>query len=241
MSPTVAVVIPNLNNGQYLRRALDAAWGQTVRPTEVIVVDGWSTDGSEKIIDGMTGTRWVLSAPRGQADARNVGISATACDYIVPLDADDWIEPTFIERSLAAMTPGVGVVATGLVWPDGRVQWPVEPFTPAAFLTGNRLFCCSMFRRQAWDQVGGYVPGPLYEDWLLWASISILGWKIACVHEPLFHYCPHPGGSTAKMAGRDAEYRDRTLQMLYQFRDDWSARMEARTTRRIITPAWMDV
>lgn len=223
---SVAVIIANLNNGQYIGDAVRSAVTQTVRPDEVIVVDGGSTDDSKAIVDSFAdaavslhdpyAVRWIHTPPRKQADARNVGINHTDCEFIVPLDSDDWIEPAFIEKCLQQMRdPDVGVVATGLVWPHGQIQWPVEPMTPEAFLTGNRLFCCSLFRRICWEQVKGYsTDTKLFEDWLLWGMIAHRGWRFSVVREPLFHYRPHPGSSCDKMKHQEAAYRQRTIDAL---------------------------
>lgn len=213
---SVAVIIPNLNNGQYIGDAVRSACVQTVAPDEIIVVDGGSTDKSKAVVNKFMGVRWIYTPPRRQADARNVGIQHTDCEFIVPLDSDDWIEPTFIERCLERMKDeAVGVVATGLVWPDGRAQWPVEPMTARAFLTGNRLFCCSMFRRVCWEQIGGYPTDErMYEDWGLFGAIAARGWRFDVVREGLFHYRPVAGGSTDKMKHRHEEYVRNTVAWL---------------------------
>jgi glycosyltransferase involved in cell wall biosynthesis len=154
--------------------------------------------------------------PCGQANARNVGISAARSEFIVPLDADDRIEPNYVERCLERMEPGVGVVAPSLVWPDGRVAHALPPFTAERFLTGNLMFGCSMFRKTAWEQVSGYdEQRDLYEDWLLWGQIVAHGWRIAELREPLFHYRPHPNNSTRRMGNGDHElYCRRTIEKL---------------------------
>lgn len=211
----VAAIVPNLNYGHFLGRALRSLRIQAIQPDEVIVVDGGSTDNSREVA-AQFGARWIETPPRGMADARNVGIAATDCELILPLDADDWIEPTYLERTIPAMTDGIGVVATGLVWPGGRIQWPVEPITRETLLTGNRLFTCSLFRKQCWQEVGGYdTERRIYEDWLFFGAIAAHGWKFAVVREGLFHYCPHPGSSCGRMKpGDDAEYRQRTIEKL---------------------------
>jgi len=216
---SVAVIIPNLNYGQWLGRAIASVQRQTVPVAGVIVVDGGSTDDSKSTAANLHAA-WIETPALGMADARNVGIALTLCEFIVPLDADDWIEPTFVERCLDKMLEDdkVGVVATGLKWPDGREQWPREPFTREAFLTGNRLFTCSMLRRQCWLDVGGYdTDRRLFEDWLFWARIVEAGWKIATVPEALFHYCPHEGSSCGRMNSDDhAQYRTRTVQKIQE-------------------------
>lgn len=217
---SVAIVIPSLRCGPYIERCLRSACGQTV-PCEVIVVDGGSEDGSREIA-ARYGVEWIEAPPRGMADARNIGIEATDADYIVPLDADDWIEPTFVERCMEQMHPAtrgqraVGVVATGLRWPDGRVQWPKEPITIDALRCENRLFTCSLVRRDCWREVGGYRDyRRVYEDWLFYGMVAAAGWRFGVVREPLYHYCPRPGSSCAQMKpGDDADYCQRTREML---------------------------
>lgn len=237
-----ACIIPNLNNGSTLARCLDSAFAQTRPFDRVIVVDGFSTDesvkigatylhlpGSYPIFDSngnvhvgathryRSGFSWIGEVPRGIAHARNLGIEAARdCEWIVPLDADDWIEPNYVERCLGCLTSDeIGIIAPALRWPGGRVQYPTEPITRSALLTGNRLFTCSMFRREAWERAGGYPTEPgIFEDWLLWGKIVTLGYSVAIVREPLYHYCPHVNGSTAKMHHRNAEYVRRTIEKL---------------------------
>jgi glycosyltransferase involved in cell wall biosynthesis len=194
----VTVVIPSLNYGHWLGRAISSVRAQTLPVEEIIVVDGGSVDGSVAVANSL-GARVLYAPARGQADARNQGIAATDSKFIVPLDADDWIEPDYVESCLEVMQPGVGVAAPGLVWPDGRVQWPLPPFTRSSFLEGNLLFTCSMFRRVCWVAAGGYDTGATYEDWDLWFSILEQGWKIEMVHKPLFHYMAHGDSSTTRM------------------------------------------
>jgi glycosyltransferase involved in cell wall biosynthesis len=224
---SVAVVIPNRNYSRWLGRAVKSAVEQTVRPAEVIIVDGESTDGSRLIVESImtaisldrktagdsTQVRWISTAPRGQANARNVGIRLATAELIVPLDADDWIRDDYIERCLERLEPEADVIAPALEWPDGRVQHVQPPFTLEHFLEGNLMFTCSMFRRSAWERVEGYCEEPgIYEDWMFWASIAASGGVIQPFRLPLFHYCPHDGSSSYGI--NTPEYWDRTIEKL---------------------------
>lgn len=215
---SVAAVIPNLNYGRFLERAIRSTQRQTVPVAEVLVVDGGSRDESKQVTRELS-AGWIEAPPKRQANARNIGISQTSCEFIVPLDADDWIEPTYVERCLEEMDDGVGAVAPDLVWPHGGVQPTTPPFTAERFLGGNLMFCCSMFRRAAWEEVGGYDEDEsIYEDWLLWGKMVIAGWKIVGLPEPLFHYHPHPGNSTSQMpANGDFFYRQNTQRKLIDY------------------------
>src|SRR5690242_10180369 len=163
---SVAVIIPNLNCAPWLGRCLQSVAAQTVPADEVIVVDGCSSDHSLDVvmrcratIPALSRLCWICTPPLGMANARNVGIAATTTDFIVPLDADDWIDMQYISRCLWGFrrrAPNLGVAAPALCWPGGHVQLTNPPFTVERFLEENLLFSCSMFRRQCWKDVGGY-------------------------------------------------------------------------------------
>jgi glycosyltransferase involved in cell wall biosynthesis len=207
MSDTVAVVIPTLNAAATLDRCLNSVVSQTWRPDEIVVVVGLSKDGTWSVLGKWIGeVRVLVSRPRGIGNARNLGISMTDAKYVISLDADDWIEPTYVERCLESMADGVGIVATSLMWPDGTVQHPKEPVTAEHLSRENCIFGASMFRRSAWDSVGGYDENPrTYEDWCLWRMITMAGWAVAIIDEPLFHYCPAADCSSARMKPGDHE------------------------------------
>ncbi len=214
---SVGAVVPNRNYGHFLGRALDSLLAQTVPLDRIIVVDGYSSDGSYKVVESYHGAvSWLSLPPAGMANARNRGIECLDTEFILPLDADDWVEPTLVERCLEKMTPDVGVAAPELIWPDGHTQKPKPPFTVEHFKMGNLLFTCSMFRREAWRQVGGYDEYPFtYEDWDFWARIVKAGWQIVAVPEPLFHYHPHAGSSSARMNRNDHQaYWERVVSSL---------------------------
>jgi glycosyltransferase involved in cell wall biosynthesis len=208
----VAAVIPNRNYGRYLDRALTSLKKQTVKLDEIIVVDGESTDNSRSVAE-RHGVTWISTPPRRQADARNVGVKSTTCDLILPLDADDWISPTFLASTLPMMKDNIGVVGTGLVWPHGKIQWPSPPFTLERFLVGNLVFSCSLYRKQCWEDVGGFDTARTYEDWLFWMDVVNAGWEITFVREALYHHCPHNRSSSASMEpGQHEEYIDYIVQ-----------------------------
>lgn len=140
----------------------------------------------------------------GLSASRNVGIAMGDGEFILPLDADDWLDPRFLELTVPKMQdPKVGVVATDMQY-EGLLHNRIAPrgLTLANEMTSNDLPVCSLIRRQAFEQTKGYetifieIAGSTrvlgYEDWEMWISILKHGWAVAVVNEPLFHYRVKP-------------------------------------------------
>src|SRR6266481_3659707 len=96
----VSVVIPCFNLGRYLGEAVESVRSQTCKPAELIVVDDGSADQQTLSLlkrfaqDGVTILR---QANQGAPAARNHGIRKSSSPYVLCLDADDVLEPTFLE------------------------------------------------------------------------------------------------------------------------------------------------
>lgn len=184
--PKVSVVVSLYNKFPYFGQCLGSISNQTYTNFELIIVDDGSTDDG-RFIEGLSVIR---IGNRGQSGARNAGVLNSTGDYILPLDADDWIDPTYLEKTVLLMRTNVGIVSTGM----NRFGL-VNDYLPAEVQTINteRLYnnipCCSLIRREAFLETGGYnsrVDG--YEDWNLWIDILKRGWKHAVINEPLFNY-----------------------------------------------------
>jgi glycogen synthase len=110
-------------------------------------------------------------------------------DAILVLASDDWIEPTFLEKTVWLMDREIGIVSTDMhvfsETSDSIVQPQATTYTK--LLMSNTIPATSLFRREALDKVGGFKDN-VYEDWLLWLDVLRAGWGHAVVHQPLFHY-----------------------------------------------------
>jgi len=97
--PSVAVMVSNYNMANYVGTAINSCFLQNSQPEQVLVVDDGSTDESYKILE-----KWIYH-PRfklltkkngGKARALNELLSYIETDFIVELDADDWLDPDAI-------------------------------------------------------------------------------------------------------------------------------------------------
>ena len=100
----ISVVIPAYNGESYLRRSIDSALAQTFRPTEIIVVDDDSTDGTAAVAKGYGDSiRYIYQKNGGGSAARNTGIKASQGDWIAFLDVDDEWRTCHLENAVKVL------------------------------------------------------------------------------------------------------------------------------------------
>jgi len=205
--PKISVVIPCYNQGIFLTEAIKSVLAQTFFDYEIIVVDDGSTDSEtltilDRIDDPLI--RVLRTANGGLAMARNRGIAASTGNIILPLDADDLIAPTYLEKGAAVFADdsGVGVVYS-MADKFGAVNglWQLPEYSPSLILRENMVFCSAMYYRESWEMVGGYNTNMKHgwEDWDLWLSFCELGIRFVRIPEILFHYRIRESSMTVSM------------------------------------------
>jgi glycosyltransferase involved in cell wall biosynthesis/SAM-dependent methyltransferase len=207
-APLVSVVIPCFNYGQYLEQAIHSVLSQTFTNLEIIVVEGGSTDGTTPDVlrdlerKGLPRTRFVYRAEEHLVgDNRNWGIGLARGRYICCLDADDLIKPIYIEIAVFLAE----FYGYDFVYPSVRCigesdsHWLLRDPTWPEITDGNQISTVAMFRRAAWERVGGfrdwgkgeqYVP----EDWDFWVRLVGNGFRGKSIGESLMLYRVHGGG-----------------------------------------------
>lgn len=104
---TVSVIVPIYNVEVYLRRALDSILSQTHKDWEAVLVDDGSTDSSGRIADEYARNdgrfKVVHKSNGGLSDARNAGMECATGEYLLFLDADDFLHPQLMELCLKAI------------------------------------------------------------------------------------------------------------------------------------------
>lgn len=105
----VSVIIPVYNKEQYLPDAIDSVLKQTYPYFELLVINDDSTDGSRQICenycqqDNRVKLFDNLSDEHGPGPARNIGLDQALGDYILFVDADDWIDELLLEKCVQKM------------------------------------------------------------------------------------------------------------------------------------------
>jgi cellulose synthase/poly-beta-1,6-N-acetylglucosamine synthase-like glycosyltransferase len=217
---STAVVIPCFNYGRYLAEAVESVVEQTLRPDEVVIVDDGSTDDTCAVAQRLIAAhadlpmRLISTEHSGSAGAtRNVGVAATAAEYVLCLDADDRLDPSFLETCVAALDrhPEAAIAYGDILGfaNDGVVQRLAEWDTQRE-LHVNLVGSASLFRRAAWEQVGGYDPLVGHSDWDFWIGCIEQGWVGVRASGALWHYRVHDG-LYSRLIDSDQEIRARIV------------------------------
>lgn len=194
----VSIIIPCRDDGTYLAESVRSARMQTHDDCEIIVVDDHSTDAQTitKLSDIRNQGITVLTCPddrRGAAAARNVGIAHASGDYILPLDADDLIEPDYVRKAAAVLDsrPEVGICyCKADFFGLKRGAWRLPPYRFEDLLIRNIIFISALFRKTQWRAAGGFTEDSEFgfEDHMFWLSLADLGIDVVRLDEVLFHY-----------------------------------------------------
>jgi cellulose synthase/poly-beta-1,6-N-acetylglucosamine synthase-like glycosyltransferase len=199
----VSLVCTVLNEAATIDDLMGSVAAQTVRPREVIVVDGGSRDGTHLRIawwHGRLGCPLRLIERDGAtiATGRNVGIAAARASLIVVTDAGVRLDARWLERLCAPFDDPSVSVCGGFFVPDARTPFEAamgatvlparDDIDPATFLPSSRSIA---FRKAAWAAVGGYPEWLDYgEDLVFDLSLREHGARSAFAPEAVAHFRP---------------------------------------------------
>lgn len=213
--PAVSVVVPCYDSIDYLQETVESLKAQTLRASEIILVDDGSRDGTRELIKALIAAsprhviRHAFQENAGQAAARNRGIAMARGRYILPLDSDDLIAPNMAEvcASVLDSKPDIALVFTDREEFGDRaafVQAGVFKLDRLKYF--NQLPYCALYRKEMWEAVGGYrvnVRG--FNDWDFWIAAAALCFRS--------HYQPGAFLKHRRRKGsqmwRDLEHYDR--------------------------------
>ena len=99
----VSVIIPTYNRAHLILNAIQSVTAQTYPAIQIIVVDDGSQDGTAEKIAGLENVEYYYQENRGQAAARNTGLTYAKGEYIASLDSDDFWHADFLETAVAAL------------------------------------------------------------------------------------------------------------------------------------------
>jgi FkbM family methyltransferase len=219
--PLVSVIIPCYNDGTYLKECLNSVYNQTYKSFEIIIINDGSTD--EVTNNMLKNTSWPLAKiisikHSGPSSARNAGITVASGKYILPLDADDKIHPTYIEKAVALLeekeTTGI-VYCQAEYFGDLDGRWELPPYSLEVMLLDNVIFTTSLFRKTDWQNVEGYDESLKHgmEDYDFWLSLIEIGKEVVQIPEVLFYYRIRDKSRTNKFNEKIDQVQDTYLRI----------------------------
>ena len=180
----ISIVIPTFNRIGSLPRALDSALNQTYQPSEIIVVDNGSSDGTTKLLrERYPSIRLLIEKKLGVSATRNKGIRHSKFQWIALLDSDDAWDKTKLEKqknALASSQDQFRLVHTDEIWIRNGNKFNQmkkhQKFGGDIFNNCLSLCCISpssvLINKNIFKEVGYFDESlPVCEDYDLWLKI----------------------------------------------------------------------
>ncbi len=209
--PALSLVSPAYRTEQHVHAMIESVHRQTSPDWELVVVDNGPSEEMARIVGRYAAAdprvRLVRQVNRGMQPGVNAGATVARGRYIAVLNSDDLVLPEFCERMTALLDarPEVAAVAcdaylfddadgtrlartylqaAGAARPDSR-----RPITLADLIDGPCPYYTAAIRREAWNEVGGYVADePAIADLDLWLRLVSAGHTLVAMPEVLGLY-----------------------------------------------------
>lgn len=110
------IITPSLNQGKYLADCLGSVAGQTGVELEHLIIDGLSSDHSAEVASSFPHAIWLSEKDSGMSEAINKGFSRAKGDWVMWLNADDFLMP----GALTEMLPILRETTADIVYGDIR-------------------------------------------------------------------------------------------------------------------------
>jgi poly-beta-1,6-N-acetyl-D-glucosamine synthase len=180
------IITPVRDEEQYLEATIGSVAGQTIPPSEWVIVNDGSTDGTGRIIDQYAAqfpwihvvhrpNRGYRKAGGGVIEAFNAGYNALQCDdwdFIVKLDGDLTFAPDYFEKCLEHFTEESGLgIGGGEIYHrlDGELRLEANPRFHVRGAT-------KIYRRACWESIGALWIAPGW-DTIDEVKANMMGWK----------------------------------------------------------------
>lgn len=196
MDNLVSVIVPCYNQAQYLPEALQSVLDQTYPHWECIIVNDGSPDNTEAVAlewcDKDARFKYLKKENGGLSSARNAGINTSVGEFILPLDADDKIGDTYLQKAITEFKNDKQLV---LIYCEaeffGSMEglWELPEYCFQSILFKNSIFCSAIYKRDLVRRFGNYDTGMnSYEDWEMWIRILKSGGKVKKLQHVCFYY-----------------------------------------------------
>lgn len=203
-----SIITPAHNAEATIGETLESVLAQTYGGWEHVVVDDGSADRTKVIIQDFikrdSRINLISQTQRGEAAARNTGLARSLYDWLLFLDADDWIASDYLERMLdllmlqpdvdAVICRSARVASDGTVIKEEELLPQGDLFPILARYPPFHVHAC-VVRKTVVEAAGGF-DSTLHRcpDWDLWQRVARMGSKFLTLDEVLAFYRMSPKG-----------------------------------------------
>ncbi len=183
---SVSVIIPTYNRLVFLKEAVASVLEQSLQPTEILIIDDGSTDGTWEWLQTLVSDRVKIfrQTHRGVALARNRGVGLATGSFVAFLDSDDkWLKDKLkIQVEFLQTHPECPLCQTDEIWIRHgiRVNPHKKHFKPPRIQFEDCLPLCRvslsavMMKKDFFLELGGFDPDlPVCEDYDLWLRAAL--------------------------------------------------------------------
>lgn len=160
--PKISIITINFNDAKGLLKTMLSVNEQTYSDIEHVIIDGLSSDNSLEIIEQnkMPFTRWVSEKDKGIYDAQNKGIEQTKGEYLIFLNAGDYLADKTVLQQIAPRLDGIDLLYGDMQTcdADGKIEHlKMHPrITKKVLYTDTIWHPVSFFRKALFENFGNY-------------------------------------------------------------------------------------
>lgn len=209
---SVSVIIPAHNAATTIAETLESLIAQTFLNWEAIIINDGSVDKTATISAQFAAQdkriQVVNQSQAGVCIARNHGIQLAQFDWLLFLDADDWIAPYYLERMMEALSADPTLDGIYCNWarvaPNGQLLEETCRFSPNELFAGLARTCtfaihACIIKRTFVQAVGNFDPSlETCEEWDLWQRLARSGAHFGKLDEILTYYRMSPQSVSTK-------------------------------------------
>lgn len=209
----ISVIIPVYNASKYLSRCLDSILAQTFTDWRLLLVDDGSQDDSLQIMQEYALKNSQIEVfhkkNEGVSIARQYGLDKVDTPYFIYCDADDYVEPDYLEKLHEAIEQNHSDLAICAYQEEYEDHWSLMD-TPNSSITGlihnflndkvwgvtwNKLYKTSVVRENDIH----FIPHlQMWEDLAFTIDYCLHANSVSFVHKPLYHYIQTSTSSITK-------------------------------------------
>jgi glycosyltransferase involved in cell wall biosynthesis len=201
--PPYVLITPARNEEAFIEKVIETVIHQTVLPVKWVIVNDGSTDATASIVDRyLAKYAWIelVNVPThrdrtfaAKVHAFNAGfdrVNNLAYEVVGNLDSDISFDADYCEFLLRKFEENPSLGVAGTIFRQEGYSSATDSFEGQNHVAGG----CQLFRRQCFEQIGGYVPNEAGGiDWIAVTTARMMGWKTQSYREKSFFHYRHLG------------------------------------------------